>query len=74
MVYGDIGTSVLMHAQGEVFRGGRAVHADNVCGVLSIFFWTLTIIVSVKYVTWCCAQTTNGEGGLVAMLALASHR
>jgi KUP system potassium uptake protein len=46
---------------------------DNVMGVLSIFFWTLTVIISLKYVTQVLRADNNGEGGLVAMLALASQ-
>jgi KUP system potassium uptake protein len=46
---------------------------DNVYGVLSIFFWTLTVIVSLKYVVLVLRADNNGEGGLVAMLALASQ-
>ena len=73
VVYGDIGTSVL-YAMKEVFRSGHVpfTHA-NVYGILSIFFWTLTIIISVKYVTLVLRADNNGEGGLVAMLALASQ-
>ena len=72
VVYGDIGTSVL-YAVKEVFGSGHVpfTHA-NVLGVLSIFFWTLTIIISLKYVTLVLRADNNGEGGLVAMLALAS--
>ena len=72
VVYGDIGTSVL-YAVKEVFRGGHVPFtADNVMGVLSIIFWTLTVIISLKYVTLVLRADNNGEGGLVAMLALAS--
>ena len=46
---------------------------DNVYGILSIFFWTLTVIVSLKYVVLVLRADNNGEGGLVAMLALASQ-
>jgi KUP system potassium uptake protein len=46
---------------------------DNVYGVLSIFFWTLTVIVSIKYVVLVLRADNNGEGGLIAMLALASQ-
>jgi len=50
VVYGDIGTSVL-YALKEVFGSGHVDFTpDNVFGILSIFFWTLTIIVSLKYV------------------------
>ncbi len=73
VVYGDIGTSVL-YAVKEVFGSGHVpfTHA-NIYGILSIFFWTLTVIVSIKYVTLVLRADNNGEGGLVAMLALASQ-
>ncbi len=73
VVYGDIGTSVL-YAVKEVFGSGHvAFTPDNVYGILSIFFWTLTVIVSLKYVVLVLRADNNGEGGLVAMLALASQ-
>ena len=72
VVYGDIGTSVL-YAMKEVFGSGHVPFTpDNVYGILSIFFWTLTTIISVKYVALILRADNNGEGGLVAMLALAS--
>ena len=72
VVYGDIGTSVL-YAMKEVFGSGHvAFTPDNIYGILSIFFWTLTVIVSIKYVALVLRADNNGEGGLVAMLALAS--
>ncbi|GAB1383103.1 potassium transporter Kup [Burkholderiales bacterium] len=73
VVYGDIGTSVLYTLK-EVFGSGHVPFTpDNVHGVLSIVFWTLTIIVSLKYVTLVLRADNHGEGGLVAMLALASQ-
>ncbi|MEI7536232.1 MAG: potassium transporter Kup [Comamonadaceae bacterium] len=73
VVYGDIGTSVL-YAVKEVFGSGHVPFTpDNVYGILSIFFWTLTVIVSLKYVVLVLRADNNGEGGLVAMLALASQ-
>jgi KUP system potassium uptake protein len=73
VVYGDIGTSVL-YAVKEVFGSGHVpfTHA-NIYGVLSIFFWTLTVIVSIKYVVLVLRADNHGEGGLIAMLALASQ-
>jgi KUP system potassium uptake protein len=72
VVYGDIGTSVL-YAMKEVFGAGHVPFTPaNVYGILSIFFWTLTVIVSIKYVVLVLRADNNGEGGLVAMLALAS--
>ena len=73
VVYGDIGTSVL-YAMKEVFGSGHvAFTPENIYGILSIFFWTLTTIISVKYVTLVLRADNHGEGGLVAMLALASQ-
>ena len=73
VVYGDIGTSVL-YAVKEVFGSGHVPFSpENVYGILSIFFWTLTVIVSLKYVVLVLRADNHGEGGLVAMLALASQ-
>ena len=73
VVYGDIGTSVL-YAVKEVFGSGHVPFTpDNIYGILSIFFWTLTVIVSLKYVILVLRADNNGEGGLIAMLALASQ-
>ena len=73
VVYGDIGTSVLYSLK-EVFGSGHVPFThDNVYGVLSILFWTLTLIVSLKYVVLVLRADNNGEGGLIAMLALASQ-
>ncbi|WP_246498262.1 potassium transporter Kup [Ideonella paludis] len=72
VVYGDIGTSPL-YALKEVFHAGHVpATADNVLGVLSLIFWTMTIIVSLKYVLLILRADNNGEGGLIAMLALAT--
>ena len=72
VVYGDIGTSPL-YALKEVFHGGHVATSDaNILGVLSLIFWTMTIIVSVKYVVLILRADNNGEGGLIAMLALAT--
>jgi KUP system potassium uptake protein len=72
VVYGDIGTSVL-YAFKEVFASGHVpITPENVMGVLSLFFWALTIIVSVKYVVLIMRADNSGEGGLMALLALAS--
>ncbi len=72
IVYGDIGTSVL-YALKVVFNSGLVpLTPDNVYGILSMVFWTVTVIVSLKYVTLILRADYNGEGGLIAMLALAS--
>jgi KUP system potassium uptake protein len=73
VVYGDIGTSPL-YALKEVFAHGRVpLTPANIYGVLSLMFWTLTIVVSVKYVVLILRADNHGEGGLIAMLALASQ-
>ena len=73
VVYGDIGTSVL-YAFKEVFVSGHVpITEANILGVLSLFFWTLTIVVSVKYVALIMRADNGGEGGLMALLALASQ-
>ncbi|WP_399697319.1 potassium transporter Kup [Xenophilus sp.] len=73
IVYGDIGTSVL-YAIKEVFGHGHVPFTiENVYGILSMIFWTMTTIVSIKYVVLVLRADNEGEGGLVAMLALASR-
>jgi KUP system potassium uptake protein len=73
VVYGDIGTSVL-YAMKEIFGHGHVPFTvENVYGILSMVFWTLTVIVSLKYVVLVLRADNEGEGGLVAMLALASR-
>ncbi len=72
VVYGDIGTSPL-YAFKEVFAHGRiALTPENIHGILSMMFWTMTVIVSLKYVLLILRADNHGEGGLIAMLALAS--
>jgi len=73
VVYGDIGTSPL-YALKEVFAHGHVpMTQSNMLGILSLVFWSLAIIVSVKYVVLILRADNNGEGGLIAMLALASR-
>jgi KUP system potassium uptake protein len=71
VVYGDIGTSPL-YALKEIFRAGEVDPSPtNVLGVLSLVFWTITVVVSLKYVLLILRADNHGEGGLIAMLALA---
>jgi KUP system potassium uptake protein len=73
VVFGDIGTSPL-YAVKEVFGSGRVpLEPQNILGIVSMLLWTLTVIVSVKYVTLVLRADNRGEGGLVAMLTLASQ-
>jgi len=72
IVFGDIGTSPL-YAFSEIFSGAHdlAVTDDRVLGALSLVFWTLTLIVSVKYVLIVMRADNDGEGGIMALAALA---
>ena len=72
VVYGDIGTSPL-YAVKEVFAGQHPVPItpDNVIGILSILFWALMIVVTLKYVTFIMRANNKGEGGIIALMALA---
>jgi KUP system potassium uptake protein len=73
VVYGDIGTSPL-YALRECFHGSHAmpVTEANVLGLLSLFFWALTLIVSVKYIGFVMCANHKGEGGILALVALAA--
>ena len=76
VVYGDIGTSPL-YALRECFSGehGIAVKPANILGVLSLIFWSLLLIVSLKYLAISLRATNKGEGGILALMALAlPHR
>ena len=69
VVYGDIGTSPL-YALKEVFAQGRVpLNGENILGILSLVFWTLTVVVSLKYVVLILRADNHGEGGIVALLA-----
>lgn len=72
IVFGDIGTSPL-YALKECFHvaHGIALSYSNVLGVLSLIFWSLMIVVSIKYVAIIMKANNNGEGGIMALLALS---
>jgi KUP system potassium uptake protein len=71
VVFGDIGTSPL-YAIRECFHGeyGITASSENILGVLSLMFWALTSIVSVKYLTFILRADNSGEGGVIALTAL----
>ncbi len=71
VVFGDIGTSPL-YALTETFFGHHplARSLDNVMGVLSLIFWTLMIVVTIKYIYLIMRADNKGEGGIFALLAL----
>lgn len=72
VVYGDIGTSPLYTLK-EVFAGHYGVEADHdgVLGVLSLIFWSLLWVVSLKYVLFMLRADNEGEGGVMALTVLA---
>ena len=74
VVFGDIGTSPL-YAMGQsaLAAGGALPPAFAVYGVLSLIFWALIIVVTIKYVGFIMRADNNGEGGVMALAALA-HR
>lgn len=71
VVFGDIGTSPLYTLQ-ECFHHGHGVEAtpSNVLGVLSLVFWSLTMVVTIKYLAFVMRADNKGEGGIFALLAL----
>src|SRR5512134_3590164 len=73
VVYGDIGTSPL-YAIRECFFGPHAIAPthDHVLGVLSLIFWALVIVISVKYIVFVLRANNDGEGGILALTALAT--
>ena len=75
VVFGDIGTSPL-YALKECVSKEHGVAPDpaNVLGLLSLIFWALTLVVSIKYVTFIMRADNGGEGGILALLALVPKR
>src|SRR5690348_5889387 len=72
VVFGDIGTSPLYALQAVFSADNHAVKATegDVYGVISLGFWSVTIIVSVKYLTFIMRADNDGEGGIMALIAL----
>ncbi len=73
VVYGDIGTSPL-YAIRECFHGPHAIAPthDNILGVLSLIFWSLIIVISIKYLVFILRADNNGEGGILSLATLAT--
>lgn len=71
VVFGDIGTSPL-YAIKACFYGKHAIHPDmmNILGVLSLIFWSMTMVVSIKYLTFILRADNRGEGGIFALVSL----
>jgi KUP system potassium uptake protein len=74
IVYGDIGTSPL-YAIRECMTAphGVAPNAANIFGVLSLVFWSITLVVSVKYLFYVMRADNDGEGGVLALMALTAR-
>src|SRR5262247_2804412 len=75
VVYGDIGTSPL-YALRECFHGEHGVPPtpEHVLGVLSLVFWSLILVISIKYLVFVMRADNHGEGGILALVALAVPR
>ena len=73
VVYGDIGTSVLYSVR-ESFHHTHGIEPtrDNVLGVLSLIFWALVLVISVKYAVFVLRADNRGEGGILSLTALAT--
>ncbi|NNL48096.1 MAG: potassium transporter Kup [Acidimicrobiia bacterium] len=73
VVYGDIGTSPL-YAFREAFKvGGLDVTEQSILGVLSLIFWSLVLVVSIKYLLFVLRADNDGEGGILALTSLLIH-
>jgi KUP system potassium uptake protein len=75
VVFGDIGTSPL-YALRECFSPhyGLTLTPENILGILSVLFWTLVLIIGVKYMMFILEADNRGEGGILALMALATMR
>ena len=76
VVFGDIGTSPLYTIR-ECLRGGThslPITPENVLGILSLIFWSVTVVVSVKYALFIMRADNQGQGGILALMALALQK
>jgi KUP system potassium uptake protein len=74
VVYGDIGTSPLYAFKASMsFIGGHGIVEGEVLGIMSLIFWSLILIVTVKYVLLVMRAANRGEGGILALMALAQR-
>ena len=75
VVFGDIGTSPLYTLRECLHSaGGGAPAAEDIYGVLSLIFWSLTMVVTVKYLTFIMRADNHGEGGIFALLAVVPEK
>ncbi|OHX12454.1 low affinity potassium transporter Kup [Chromobacterium sphagni] len=73
VVYGDIGTSPLYTLRECFVSQNIPTTPDNIFGILSLIFWSLIFVVSIKYVAFVLRADNRGEGGIMALMALARH-
>ena len=73
VVYGDIGTSPLYTLNQTLTHDGMRVTPESVYGVLSLIFWAQILVVSLKYVVFIMRADNKGEGGIMALMALAQR-
>src|SRR5688500_8942576 len=75
VVYGDIGTSPLYALRECVSESHRIADSpDSILGVLSLIFWALIIVVSIKYLVFVMRADNRGEGGILALMSLIAPR
>ena len=76
IVFGDIGTSPLyaLKEAAKAASSGGAVSPDAVLGIVSLIFWSLIVVISIKYAILIMRADNHGEGGILALLALISPR
>lgn len=70
VVFGDIGTSPLYSIKQSLTEAHAALSVATIMGILSLVFWSITLTISVKYVTFVMRADNNGEGGIMSLLAL----
>ena len=72
VVFGDLGTSPLYAFLALFGSGGRhlAINSTNVFGVISLILWSVMIVVSIKYIGFLMRTSNDGEGGIMALVAL----
>lgn len=73
VVFGDIGTSPLYTLRECFTQTGLGLDVPTVYGFLSLIFWALTLVVSLKYASFLLSANNRGEGGIMALAALAGH-
>jgi KUP system potassium uptake protein len=74
VVYGDIGTSPLYALKESLHHGHFALNESNIYGILSLIFWSLMIVISIKYLRYVLKADNRGEGGILALTALITPK